>query len=131
MLTVETSRDDEATTHVAGASVSVPGSIVGTFAYMSPEQALRETVDARSDIFSLGVMLYEMVAGMRPFAAASTAESLAVLRTPPGAAHYLASALDRAALHDVVGTIAGDDTLMVVAREPVTGAQLVELFRDL
>ena len=44
-----------------------------------------------------------------------------MLRTPPGAAHYLASALDRAALHDVVGTIAGDDTLLVVAREPLTG----------
>jgi len=62
---------------------------------------------------------------------ADSSGNLAVLRTPPGAAHYLASALDRAALHDVVGTIAGDDTLMVVAREPVTGAQLVELLRDL
>ena len=50
--------------------------------------------------------------------------SLAVLRTPPGAAHYLASALDRAALHDVVGTIAGDDTIFVAAREPMTGAEL-------
>ena len=57
--------------------------------------------------------------------------NLAVLRTPPGAAHYLASALDRAALHDVVGTIAGDDTLMVVAREPLTGAQLVAQLREL
>ena len=43
---------------------------------------------------------------------------MAVLRTPPGAAHYLASALDRATLPDVVGTIAGDDTLFVLAREP-------------
>jgi len=42
-----------------------------------------------------------------------------------------AGALDRAALHDVVGTIAGDDTLLVVAREPGTGAQLVELLREL
>ncbi len=50
--------------------------------------------------------------------------NLAVLRTPPGAAQFLASALDRAALADVVGTIAGDDTIMVVAREPLTGAQL-------
>lgn len=50
--------------------------------------------------------------------------SMAVLRTPPGAAHYLASALDRASLPDVVGTIAGDDTLFVLAREPVTGADL-------
>ena len=57
--------------------------------------------------------------------------NLAVLRTPPGAAHYLASALDRAALHDVVGTIAGDDTLLVVAREPLTGAELVALLREL
>ncbi|GAA2571378.1 arginine repressor [Pseudonocardia hydrocarbonoxydans] len=62
---------------------------------------------------------------------ADSSGNLAVLRTPPGAAHYLASALDRAALHDVVGTIAGDDTLMVVAREPLTGAQLVALLRDL
>jgi transcriptional regulator of arginine metabolism len=57
--------------------------------------------------------------------------NLAVLRTPPGGAHYLASALDRAALHDVVGTIAGDDTLLVVAREPLTGAELVAHLRDL
>lgn len=49
---------------------------------------------------------------------------MAVLRTPPGAAHYLASALDRASLSDVVGTIAGDDTLFILARAPVTGADL-------
>jgi len=62
---------------------------------------------------------------------ADASGNLAVLRTPPGAAHYLASALDRAALHDVVGTIAGDDTLLVVAREPVIGAQLVARLREL
>jgi transcriptional regulator of arginine metabolism len=62
---------------------------------------------------------------------ADASRNLAVLRTPPGAAHYLASALDRAALHDVVGTIAGDDTLLVVAREPGTGAELVERLRRL
>ncbi|OLT00829.1 arginine repressor [Pseudonocardia sp. CNS-004] len=57
--------------------------------------------------------------------AADASGNLAVLRTPPGGAHYLASALDRAALNYIVGTIAGDDTLMVVAREPLTGAELV------
>jgi transcriptional regulator of arginine metabolism len=62
---------------------------------------------------------------------ADASGNLAVLRTPPGGAHYLASALDRAALHEVVGTIAGDDTLMVVAREPLTGAELVALLREL
>ena len=50
--------------------------------------------------------------------------NLAILRTPPGAAHYLASAIDRAALPFVVGTVAGDDTILVVAREPMTGTEL-------
>ncbi|GEL19839.1 arginine repressor [Pseudonocardia asaccharolytica] len=62
---------------------------------------------------------------------ADASGNLAVLRTPPGAAHYLASALDRAALHDVVGTIAGDDTIFVVAREPLDGAALAERLRRL
>ena len=54
--------------------------------------------------------------------------NLTVLRTPPGAAQFLASAIDRAALHDVVGTIAGDDTVLVVAREPLSGQQLAGRF---
>ncbi len=54
--------------------------------------------------------------------------NLAVLRTPPGAAQFLASALDRSGLSDVVGTIAGDDTIFVVARDggPTSGAVLAE-----
>jgi transcriptional regulator of arginine metabolism len=55
---------------------------------------------------------------------ADASANLAVLRTPPGAAQFLASALDRSGLPDVVGTIAGDDTILVIAREPVTGAAL-------
>ena len=54
--------------------------------------------------------------------------NLTVLRTPPGAAQFLASAIDRAALHDVVGTIAGDDTLLVIAREPLSGKDLADRF---
>ena len=57
--------------------------------------------------------------------------NLAVLRTPPGAAHYLALAIDRAALPWVVGTIAGDDTILVVARDPMTGAELAAQFDKL
>src|SRR5579871_208744 len=45
--------------------------------------------------------------------------NLVVLRTPPGSAHVVASALDRAAIAGVLGTVAGDDTLMVVAAEKV------------
>jgi transcriptional regulator of arginine metabolism len=56
----------------------------------------------------------------------STAASgnIAVLRTPPGAAQFLASAIDRAALAGVIGSIAGDDTVLLVAREGLTGAEL-------
>jgi transcriptional regulator of arginine metabolism len=54
--------------------------------------------------------------------------NLTVLRTPPGAAQFLASAIDRAALHEVVGTIAGDDTILVIAREPLTGSELADRF---
>ena len=54
--------------------------------------------------------------------------NLMVLRTPPGAAQFLASAIDRAALHEVIGTIAGDDTVMVIAREPLKGVALAAKF---
>jgi len=54
----------------------------------------------------------------------SASGNLAVLRTPPGAAQFLASALDRASSEDIIGTIAGDDTIMVVAREGLTGAEV-------
>jgi transcriptional regulator of arginine metabolism len=57
--------------------------------------------------------------------------NLAVLRTPPGAAHYLASAIDRASLPYVVGTVAGDDTILVIAREPMSGAELAVKFENL
>jgi len=58
---------------------------------------------------------------------ADASGNLAVLRTPPGAAQFLASALDRSGLPELVGTIAGDDTVLVVARETVGGAGLVAL----
>jgi TolB-like protein/Tfp pilus assembly protein PilF len=60
------------------------GTILGTVGYMSPEQIRGETADARSDIFSLGCVLYEMVAGRRAFQGSTTAESLAaILRDTP------------------------------------------------
>jgi transcriptional regulator of arginine metabolism len=52
--------------------------------------------------------------------------NLVVVRTPPGSAHVVASALDRAGLDDIVGTVAGDDTILVVAAEQVRGADVAE-----
>ena len=56
--------------------------------------------------------------------------NLVVLRTPPGSAHVVASALDRAGLGDIVGTVAGDDTVIVVAAEQIGGAEVAEGLRD-
>jgi transcriptional regulator of arginine metabolism len=54
----------------------------------------------------------------------ASSANLVVVRTPPGSAHVVASALDRAALADILGTVAGDDTLVVIAAEGVSGAEL-------
>jgi eukaryotic-like serine/threonine-protein kinase len=72
------------TVHGDGASLTEEGTILGTVAYMSPEQADGKRVDARSDIFSFGSVVYEMVTGHRAFAGGSKLSSLsAVLHTEP------------------------------------------------
>ena len=57
--------------------------------------------------------------------------SLVVLRTPPGCAHVVASALDRSGMDGLLGTVAGDDTLLCVAEESMGGEALAARLRDI
>jgi serine/threonine-protein kinase len=72
---------DDRTQTIASAPLTVEGSIIGTVSYMSPEQAQGKKVDTRSDIFSFGVVLYEMATGARAFSGESALSTLsAILR---------------------------------------------------
>lgn len=62
---------------------------------------------------------------------AESSANLTVLRTPPGAAQYFASAIDRAAWPSILGTIAGDDTVLVITRDPLGGEDVAARLLDL
>jgi eukaryotic-like serine/threonine-protein kinase len=84
--------------------VTSAGVVMGTVAYMSPEQVAGRTVDHRSDIFSFGAVLYEVLSGVRPFVAETPAETMtAILRQEPEPLPSLAPnaspALDRIVAH--------------------------------
>lgn len=81
---VRCSNDAFAETRSGNRPLTEAGAVMGTMPYMSPEQLKSETTDRRSDMFSLGVVLYEMCTGAQPFAAKSAAEIISsILRDSP------------------------------------------------
>ena len=93
-------------------------------AYLIPEDGTRPLREAENAPARLLRLLRELLTGV------DASGNIAVLRTPPGAAQFLASALDRSGLTDVVGTIAGDDTILVVARDVTGGKALADKLAD-
>ena len=81
-------------------AVSLPGSLKGKMGYMAPEQARGEEVDARADVFALGVVLYEMVTGKNPYLDGGATEAEVLMRVqagrlaPPSAHHALPQGLE-------------------------------------
>ena len=71
--------------HADDATLTEPGTVAGTVGYMSPEQVRGQKLDWRSDIFSLGLVLYEMLTGRRAFASASAPETMAAIAKEPPA----------------------------------------------
>ena len=81
---VSTSPSQDEATGELGPELTNPGTVLGTPSYMSPEQIKGQRLDARSDVFSFGVILVEMMNGKHPFKQPTSAETLsAVLREPP------------------------------------------------
>jgi serine/threonine protein kinase/Flp pilus assembly protein TadD len=108
-----------------------PGSSMGTIAYMSPEQARGEELDARSDLFSLGVVLYEMATGTLPFAGATAAVIFdGILHSVPASAKELNSALPLAFENILGKTLEKDPDLRCQSASELR-ADLKRLSRDL
>jgi serine/threonine protein kinase len=102
----------ETTTNVAFEQLTSPGTSMGTVAYMSPEQARGEELDARSDIFSLGIVLYEMSTGALPFSGSTAALIFdGILHSTPAPAKELNPRLPLAMEHIISKSLEKDPDL--------------------
>lgn len=100
------------------------GSLVYAVPAEGGERSLTGPKDSASALDRLARLCGELLVS------ADASANLVVLRTPPGAAQFLASAFDRADISDVLGTIAGDDTVLVIGRDPLGGDALAHRFLE-
>jgi transcriptional regulator of arginine metabolism len=97
----------------------------GVLVYALPGEGGDRTARAAPDAPAVADSRLARVCGELLVSAVGSA-NLVVLRTPPGAAQFFASALDHAEIADILGTIAGDDTVLVVARDPAGGDAIAD-----
>ncbi|CUR54156.1 Arginine repressor [metagenome] len=98
----------------------------GALVYAVPGEGGDRTPTPARDSAATSARLSRLCAEL--LVSAESSANLVVLRTPPGAAQFLASAFDKSELPDILGTIAGDDTVLVIGREPTGGASLARRF---
>jgi len=103
-------------------SLTMTGTTMGSLSYMSPEQVKGEPTDARSDLYSVGVSLYEMVTGQRPFVATSDYSIMA--------AHVKEAPKPPVELHPGLPAELNEIILMAIAKDPAQRFQTADAFRN-
>jgi len=103
-------------------SITMTGTTLGSLGYMSPEQVKGEPTDARSDLYSVGVSLYEMVTGQRPFQATSDYSIMA--------AHVKETPKPPVELHPGLPAAMNEIIIMSIAKDPAQRFQTADAFRN-
>lgn len=99
---------------------AVKAPVSGAVCYVVPDSAGMDSVGAAGDVSAVSRVALDAVLSIE------FSGNIVVVRTKPGAAQYLASAIDRASIAQVLGTVAGDDTIMVVSRGAKGGSALAD-----
>ena len=127
----KTVADSAAFTHSVAAGNTVEGSVLGTAAYMSPEQARGQSLDKRTDIWAFGCVLFEMLTGRSPFARQTSSDTFAAILEaepdwqllPSATPRHIIRLLERCLAKDIKGRIRDIADARFELEEPVGGVQ--------